>query len=994
MLNYAEGKEIQQQTVPEWFSSPEIDLPLLDSLIDDNNELGTDAVLKNTSYNCLLKPFEMEWVFGFDVNVPVINLSDEERCQIFYTASNIGILYNYCTKTMNHLRGHQSKIVSVCLDKTGQWLATADNGPDNTIMIWDTHKATMVWTIFNHPPSGNNLLLIGMSPSAKLLVIISDQDETTIEFWLWTYGKDAPDDTYTNENNLGAPKSIEFHPNKEQHFMIVFEKSVLFFCWDFESNKVTKTIHPKTPSNLRVGHYSDATYVNHCHESFVASSKGSILVFGTTIYARNYADEAIDNEKFYVKCIKISRAYINCLTSIDQLIVTGDSNGTIMFFDKCVKLLYWISRQITKPIKSISFKLNPRKYNLVHQETTDTPDNAEDTSSGLINECFVDFSDEYERLILEQVPRDATLENRPFITRDFFIKTADGTMYLMNVIDHRLLPIFPTADSNVAAIDVHEEMPYLVIAYTKGRMVLFNYETEQEVLTTFLPETDPDALITTVKYSSQCLHLACGRSNGELWFLQPVLLAQIYVDPFKFSNDKVVSIAFSQSSLQMAYFDSNMTVFAFYYDTDTEDWIFKGKVRSHYKDICNMLFLDEDPFGLYTIGKDRHLIKYTNIADNDEELDILTRDRIEQKDIPMYFIPYPRGKFSKSGYFLIADDKHKYKAISSRTSMCTAVYLGPAYGCFKDSHVRKMEFLPKSNKKYLIFMTKKHFGIQMMPVDGNPFKFVGCLGHPDEIADFKISNDGRHVFTVGKDDRTVFMWKVRTTSVETMHILGGLELQPYYCLIEGGRGGFLYQEMRDLFYYMQILQQGEQISAPRTVTNYINIGELPDLMRACGYYPSEYEIENLLTDIRYKLFDDSGILKDKVTFCEFVKLFINHKPAYGYTIDALEEAFEAITTFTDEYGGSDMPRDDFIEALTTTGEQVSTEQIYRCFATLLHAETTSGDLSGERDFGFMPDSIDFDFLAEDVLGLDLDALERGGGGDDDDDDVPYYYYSN
>ena len=48
----------------------------------------------------------MEWVFGFDVNVPVINLSDEERCQIFYTASNIGILYNYCTKTMNHLRGH------------------------------------------------------------------------------------------------------------------------------------------------------------------------------------------------------------------------------------------------------------------------------------------------------------------------------------------------------------------------------------------------------------------------------------------------------------------------------------------------------------------------------------------------------------------------------------------------------------------------------------------------------------------------------------------------------------------------------------------------------------------------------------------------------------------------------------------------------------------------------------------------------------------------
>ena len=121
----------------------------------------------------------------------------------------------------------------------------------------------------------------------------------------------------------------------------------------------------------------------------------------------------------------VSRTFLLLWYFLIRLIVTGDSNGTIMFFDKCVKLLYWISRQITKPIKSISFKLNPRKYNLVHQETTDTADNVEDTSSGLINECFVDFSDEYERLILEQVPRDATLENRPFITRDFFISKTD-----------------------------------------------------------------------------------------------------------------------------------------------------------------------------------------------------------------------------------------------------------------------------------------------------------------------------------------------------------------------------------------------------------------------------------------------------------------------------------------------------------------------------------------------------------------------------------------
>jgi WD40 repeat protein len=228
----------------------------------------------------------------------------------------------------------------------------------------------------------------------------------------------------------------------------------------------------------------------------------------------------------------------------------------------------------------------------------------------------------------------------------------------------------------------------------------------------------------------------------------------------------------------MAYYDSNMTIFGFYYDTESEDWVFKGKVRSHYKEVCNILFLDEEPYGLYTIGKDRHLIKYTDIAANEEELDISTRDRIEQKDIPIYFIPYPRRKFSKCGYFLVADDKvrlvatkksvvfssllqHKYKTISTKTMMCTSVYLGPAYGCFRDSPVSKMEFLPRSNKKYLIFMTKKQIGIQLMSIDGNPFKYVGCLGHPEELVDFRISFDGKYVFTFGKNDRTVFMWKVK-----------------------------------------------------------------------------------------------------------------------------------------------------------------------------------------------------------------------------------------
>ncbi|KAJ3622247.1 hypothetical protein MTP99_002770 [Tenebrio molitor] len=992
MLNYADGNERKSRYSPaekQWFQSPDIDFPLLNCLINDSNEVGPDNVLKDAKYNPLLNPFEMEWTFGFEITVPLINLTIDDRREIFYTASNVGILYNYCTKKMVHFRGHQSKITSVSVDKSGRWLVTADNGKDNVIMIWDTFTYAIVWTIFNHPPAGSDLYLVSMSPNARLLITISNENQNQIDFWLWTFGNEKPNDTYTDERDLGAPKAIEFHPNNDQHFMIVYEKAVLFFSWDYENKKLSQTSSPKSPLTSGIGHYTDGTYVDFCHECFVSTSKGCILVFGNTIYAKNYVKEEIDNEKMYVKCIKTSKNFINCITSTDEIVATGDTNATIMFFDKRLKLLYWYRRTITKPIRSISFKLNPRVYEFDTSPGSDDDD--DEAEAGIIPGCVIDRSEKYEVLILSKIPRDATLEKRPFVTRDFFITTTDGMIYVMNFARQEFVQLFPTADSCVAAIDVHDEMPYLIVAYAKGRIVIHNYRTHEEVISTVLPETESDVVVTAVKYSAQCLHLACGRSNGELWLLQPAVLAQIYVEPFRFSTNKVVKIAFSQSCLQMAYYDSNMTIFGFYYDTESEDWVFKGKVRSHYKEVCNILFLDEEPYGLYTIGKDRHLIKYTDIAANEEELDISTRDRIEQKDIPIYFIPYPRRKFSKCGYFLVADDKHKYKTISTKTMMCTSVYLGPAYGCFRDSPVSKMEFLPRSNKKYLIFMTKKQIGIQLMSIDGNPFKYVGCLGHPEELVDFRISFDGKYVFTFGKNDRTVFMWKVKIASVETMHILGGVELQPFYCLIEGGRSGFLYQEMRDLFYYMQILQQGEQICAPRVVSNCINIGELPDLMRACGYYPSEYEIENLLTDLRYKEFDDNGILKDKVTFCEFVKLFINHKPAYGYAIDNVEEAFETITTFTDEYKSDDMPREDFIEAITTTGEQVSNEQIFRCLATLLHADVIPEQF-GERDFSFMPDSIDFDFFTDDILGLDMDTIERGKDDGDDDDQGGYYYY--
>lgn len=74
-----------------------------------------------------------------------------------------------------------------------------------------------------------------------------------------------------------------------------------------------------------------------------------------------------------------------------------------------------------------------------------------------------------------------------------------------------------------------------------------------------------------------------------------------------------------------------------------------------------------------------------------------------------------------------------------------------------------------------------------------------------------------------------------------MAIGGGTELEPFYCLLEGGKNGWLFQEIQDLFFYMQILQQ-ENIDLPRRVSDSINLTEVPHLVRTCGFYPSKFEV--------------------------------------------------------------------------------------------------------------------------------------------------------
>ncbi len=69
------------------------------------------------------------------------------------------------------------------------------------------------------------------------------------------------------------------------------------------------------------------------------------------------------------------------------------------------------------------------------------------------------------------------------------------------------------------------------------------------------------------------------------------------------------------------------------------------------------------------------------------------------------------------------------------------------------------------------------------------------------------------------------------------------------------------------------------------------LSELPFVMRAMGYYPSEMEIENMKNEVKYSRYTQMGQGVSSVDISTFIRLFVNHRPDYGIGKSKIEQAF-------------------------------------------------------------------------------------------------------
>ncbi|XP_018056834.1 PREDICTED: WD repeat-containing protein 66-like [Atta colombica] len=913
-------------------------------------------------------PFKLRWSFGLNPEVPVINLTTKKRTLLAYACSHVAVIYDYDLKKMLPLLGHRNFVKMLSTSRNGKWLLTADSGKDNVVMIWDTEKGISICTLFN-PHNNEDITAAAISPNAKQIVTVSSGKCQNVHFWLWTYGRDKPDASTPLINITERVKEITFNDECPE-FALTTDHHVLFLTWNghalsYDCPKVmTKVVQ-------HIGVFNTSCYVPKIQQVFTASTNGYILVWDNVSCKDKHASDDINKKKKHRKTFNLQKSSITVIIDNEGMLVTGNSNGRVTFYDYQLRLLYWCESCDLDSIRWLSF----------------------DLQSNLLAPIF--------------------------ISTDISKSSSTGIIALMEIPKQKCYFVFRHPVVIVTSMDSYPKSNYMIVGDAQGTIHLYNYEKrilitskstpplpnyrpilekekiEENIIYVTCPQSHETLKsVTALKFSPRCDMLVCGLKNGALWILHHITLDPIDEIPYKHSSTAINKIIFTRCAEYMAYADNALTVVVFKRNDTTitskyNMWNLIGKYHSHYLPIRDILFgpaaSDSDAPRFFSLGEDRELVEY-DLAHSGPYpvpgLKILRIDQIEQSAVPLCLAWYPVSDNEK--FLMISNSEYKYKIFSDATKAIHGTYLGPTFTTpiLTDKVV---------DNGYVVFATDKEIGLQLMPFDGNPYKIVSTMGHSQKIIGISVNHNKKILFTAGYNDPCVLMWKIKLKSVDIMARLGGKGLSPFYCLIKGGKKGWLANEMKDLFYYAQILHQGENTTAARIISDTVVVEQIPNLMRAIGYFPTNKEIENIMTEVYYKRYVETDKLLQEITFEEFVRLYVNHRPVFAIYMRHIKEAFHTfIEEDSDSMKNLTLTREQLVDILLggtvsktlleedkPIGELLTLEEAYTYLKTLMFPKEemveTQRSLSQKSvsfNFHFLPARISYKDFTMDIVGVE------------------------
>lgn len=357
-------------------------------------------------------------------------------------------------------------------------------------------------------------------------------------------------------------------------------------------------------------------------------------------------------------------------------------------------------------------------------------------------------------------------------------------------------------------------------------------------------------------------------------------------------------------------------------------------------------------------------------------LDILSSFRYDQSSLPTSVTYIPPSLLTKLGIntleydsvLLITDLEMKMKLVDCNTGSILFTFLGPIFG----GPITHSKFLTKNDIDLLIIGAGNKLGLYLLPIDGNPYRAIGVIASPYSIEKVCHSHDHTRAFSFGYGDQALSMWKLHELAVTCHFISGGSGLEPYCSLLPGGKNGYLFQELLDMFYYIQILASGINRIEDRCVHEFIQVTEIIDFMRSVGFFPTDFETKNILRELELR-----GT--DNITFEQLVILYLNHKLIRGTRVQELERALLYFTRkFVEESEGSGrsgkhlkhISRKNIIRILTEYSETVDQKQATMCLKELWHQRDDIVESVEEvENIKRLPEKIDFNKFIDNLLGI-------------------------
>ncbi|ESN92618.1 hypothetical protein HELRODRAFT_69621 [Helobdella robusta] len=847
-------------------------------------------------------PLSLVKCFGHEKSLPVLSMSQGQELSILYACSHCGVIYDVENKEEYILQGHRNSISCLAATHDKKMAIVGDKGPNSIVNVWQvllkTKQLKPVKTFFNFQEYG--VSAVAMSNTNTYLAIISANPVQFLTIWNWTDPSDIPIVEIRINPAYGYQKDIIFNADDSSQLVSNSETRVVFYAWN--ESMIKSYSHQMTASDLhKIGKFTTTVFFKNVHSALSATNSGKFVVWEKY---KSHLLNGLTPFKRIQKIVRMQNKPITVLTTVNKMIVTGDAIGQIKFYDETLKLVNWFQDVNLGSITSISFDF-----------------------------CSESIKSKDDSFMLESY-----LKGNAFTTPNFIFATSMARFVYVTANGTKYDIVSDDFDCSVVAMDIHPFKPLIAVGGQNGFLKLLHYKNGDSVASKLF-ENGKQA-ISCLKYNVDGSMLAVGLSNGKVEVLHGLNLRSFCKTYLNDTNEAVTHIIFSHNMQYMATADAGhaVTLYSIVKDKiwidENQNFKFIGRYKAHNKSIRTILFrtsAESSAIKLYSLSLDRYLAEY-EIVKGLNGLGLKRRDRIEQSALPLCMSSYPR--LSRDDFILICNDQFKFKLLNSLSRMCRKTLLGPKFGSPVEKFIASSVKLGSNTEttNFIACMLGDKIAISLLPVTGNQHRSFGMISHPAGVKNIVLSSDGKYMFSVGGSSACLMMWSINLAALEVQERLGGSDLAPFYEQINEGMNSLFMYHLENLFYFAQIRNQGIHTMEKRSVGAVVPLTEIPSIMRALGFFPTEQEIFTMINEVRYENFAETGEIVNSIDVGQFLKLYINHRPVNYSQEQQIQSAFRVLGKKNDE-GTFVIEEEEIVKQLLNNGEPMTESELAECLAT-------------------------------------------------------------